>query len=150
MHVRDLMQTDVVTLDISANLDVADGLMRQDRIRHLPVVEDGRLAGLISQRDLFRAGISCVLRFQPGAETEWLAKIAVAQVMTRDVFTVHPDASVRAAVELMIQQRVGCLPVVEDERLVGLIAESDCMRYLARILGIEEQKAALPERDLGD
>ena len=58
MQVRDLMQRDVVTLEDTAEIDVADGLMRMDRIRHLPVLSHGRLVGIVSQRDLFRARVA--------------------------------------------------------------------------------------------
>ena len=68
------MQPEVVTLDASDSLSLADDVMRLGRIRHMPVVADGRLVGILSQRDLFRAAISSVLQFRPAAEREWLAQ----------------------------------------------------------------------------
>jgi CBS domain-containing protein len=65
--------------------------------------------------------------------------------MTTNVFTVRPDASMRSAVELMLAKRIGCLPVVENGTLVGLLSESDCLRYLARILDLAEGKRDLSE-----
>jgi len=135
MLVRDLMERDVVTLDAADSLDLADDIMRLGRIRHMPVLSNGRLAGILSQRDLFRAAISSVLQLRPAAEREWLAKIPIREAMTRHVHTIGPEASVREAVEIMLGQRIGCLPVVEDGKLAGLVSESDCMRYLARLLG---------------
>jgi CBS domain-containing protein len=134
MRVRDLMQSDVVTVDAEAHLDVAEELMRMDRIRHLPVLSAGRLVGVVTQRDLFRAAVSSALGATPMAEQRWLARIPVRQVMAAEVFSAHPDAEVRYAVELMLRQRIGCLPVVEDDELVGLLGESDCLRYLAELL----------------
>lgn len=134
MRIRDLMQKDVVTVDAAAHLDVAEELMRMDRIRHLPVVSDGRLVGLVSQRDLFRAALSSAIAHSPQDEQTWLARIPVRHAMTREVLSAHPDADVRHAVEMMLRERVGCLPVVEEGRLVGLLSETDCLRCLAELL----------------
>jgi acetoin utilization protein AcuB len=116
----------------------------------MPIVTKGRLVGIVSQRDLFRAACSSVLHFRPAAEREWLAKIAVHEVMTRPVFTIGPDASLRDAVTVMIEKRVGCLPVVEGHTLKGLLSESDCLRYMARFLEISELKQDLPEMPKAD
>lgn len=136
MKVRDVMQGEVVTIDESATIDLADGLMRMDRIRHLPVLSKGRLVGVVTQRDLFRAGVALLAEPGPGEEPAADRQgIRVADVMAREVFTAHPDADLGAAIEMMLQQRVGCLPVVEDGRLVGLVSETDGLRALARLLG---------------
>ena len=66
-------------------------------------------------------------------------------VMTSPVFTVTPSISLRAAVRIMIEKRIGCLPVVEDGKLVGLLSESDCLTHLAHLLEIAEEKNGLPE-----
>ena len=134
MRIKDLMQKDVVTVDAAAHLDVAEELMRMDRIRHLPVVSGARLVGLVTQRDLFRAALSSALARSPEDEQRWLARIPVQRAMTREVLSAHPDADVRHAVEMMLRERVGCLPVVEDGRLVGLLSETDCLRHLAQLL----------------
>ena len=145
MFVRDLMEPEVVTLNVSDNLDLADDIMRLGRIRHMPVMAGDTLVGILSQRDLFRAAISSVLQLRPAAERQWLAKIPVREVMTKRVFTIAPSASIRAALVEMLDKRIGCLPVVENDKLVGLLSESDCMRYLARLLDIAEAKQQLPE-----
>jgi CBS domain-containing protein len=121
-------------VDVSATLDVADELMREEVIRHLPVVSGRRLVGVVTQRDLFRAGLSSALRSGPASEHEWLAEVPVRTIMTRDVLQAHPDADLADAAELMVRERVGCLPVVEDDRLVGLLTETDCLRELTRVL----------------
>lgn len=145
MRVKDLMERDVLTLEACDSLDLASDLMQLGRIRHMPILTKGDLVGILSQRDLFRAACSSVLHFRPAAEREWLAKIALQEVMTRPVFTVAPDASVREAVAIMIDKRIGCLPVVEGGQLKGLLSESDCMRYLARLLELSDVKHDLPE-----
>ncbi|HYV56687.1 MAG TPA: CBS domain-containing protein [Candidatus Nitrosopolaris sp.] len=145
MKVRDLMRREVVTLAAGGTLDVADGIMRLGRIRHLPVLSEGLVVGIVSQRDLFRATVSSLLQFRREAEREWLSRIPVQAVMTSHVFTVGPSIALRAAVGIMLEKRIGCLPVVEDGRLVGLLSESDCLRHLAHLLAIAETKADLPE-----
>lgn len=145
MTVDDLMQREVVTLDAGDNLSLADDVMRLGRIRHLPVVEQGLLVGILSQRDLFRAAVSSVLQLAHSSEREWLARIPVRAVMTPDVVSVPPGTSIRRAVEIMLERRIGCLPVVERGQLRGLLSETDCMRHLAQLLRIAEEKADLPE-----
>lgn len=135
--VRDLMQKDVATLEASDHLDLADDVMRLGRIRHMPVVEGDKLVGILSQRDLFRAGISSALRFRAAAEREWLAKIVVREMMTSPVLSIAPDRTVREAVALMLDKRVGCLPVVDGDELVGLLSESDLLRHLDHLLETE-------------
>jgi CBS domain-containing protein len=145
MNVRDLMRREVVTLNVTDNLDLAQDIMRLGRIRHLPVVSGERVVGIVSQRDLFRAAASSLLQLGGGAEREWLASVSVKAVMTPNVFTVAPGASLQSAVRLMIDRQIGCLPVVEDGKLVGLLSESDCLVHLAYLLELGETKKALPE-----
>jgi len=139
------MEREVVTLEACDSLDLADDIMRLGRIRHMPVLSEGRLVGILSQRDLFRAGISSVLRLRYAVEREWLAKISVQEMMTTHVFTVTLATPIAVAVGMMIDKRIGCLPVVEDGKLVGLLSESDCLRYLARLLDISRAKDDLAE-----
>ncbi len=140
MQVWQLMSTEVVTLDAKGTLDVADDLMKLKRIRHLPVLDGDCLVGLVTQRDLFLAGVSSVLQFRRTAEKEWLARIKIAEVMTRDLVTVAPEAGAEDAVALMVEHKIGCLPVVSGGKLVGLLSETDLLRYLGRILQIADVK----------
>lgn len=137
LTVADIMAKEVVSLRADDALDLADDIMRLGRIRHMPVVDGSRLVGVLSQRDLFRATISSVLNFTPGPQRDWLAKIQVREVMTTEVHTVPATASVREAVDRMLQLRIGCLPVVGGETedlLIGLVSETDCLTLLARLL----------------
>jgi CBS domain-containing membrane protein len=145
MLVRDLMHRDVATLRVTDTLGLADDIMELGRIRHLPVVSAGVVVGVVSQRDLYRAAVSSMLQMPRSEEREWLGKIPVVNVMSANVVTVAPDAPMQTAVELMLSHRIGCLPVVEHGKLVGLVSETDCLRFLASILGISDEKAGLPE-----
>jgi len=145
MLVRDLMQREVTTLKASESLGLAEDIMHLGRIRHLPVVSAGVVVGIVSQRDLYRAAASCMLQLRRSTEREWLACIPVRAVMTTNVITMAPDDTIHDAVELMLRHRIGCVPVVEHGKLVGLVSETDCLRYLARVLDVSEEKAGLPE-----
>jgi CBS domain-containing protein len=141
MLVRDLMERNVVTLHVSARLDAASGLMQLDRIRHLPVVDDQRrLVGIVSQRDLFRAGLGSLFTASGFKDHPESAEISLRELMTPDVVSVHPDASLLTAVRLMLDQRIGCLPVVEDDALVGILSERDCMHRLEELLAAVEER----------
>src|SRR5262245_4742455 len=145
MLIRDLMQRDVATLLVTDTLGLADDIMELGRIRHLPVVSEDIVVGIVSQRDLYRAAVSSMLQMPRAEEREWLGQIPVVDVMSSHVVSVAPDASVHRAVELMLSNRIGCLPVVEHGKLVGLVSETDCLRYLGRVLGVSGEKTSLPE-----
>jgi CBS domain-containing protein len=145
MKVRQLMSDDVVSLEAGSSLDLADDLMRLKRIRHLPVLSEGRLVGLVSQRDLFRAGLSTVLEFRRHSEREWLAHIRVDEVMVQSLVTIDPEADVEEAVVTMLERKIGCLPVVSRDEVIGLLSETDCLRYLHHILQIADVKKTLTE-----
>ena len=137
------MQPEVVTLSASDTLDVVDSIMRLGRIRHLPVLAGKRVVGIVSQRDLFLAGVSSALHFREKAEREWLEKIRVSEVMKRPVQTAFPETPILAAVKRMLSERIGCLPVVDgNNELVGLLSESDCLGLLAQILAHQAAGAA--------
>jgi len=130
--VREVMQAPVHTLQRNDKLSVADELMKQERVRHLPVLdEDGNLAGIVSQRDLFRGALLRALGYGSRAEEQMLRTVLVKEAMSEPVRTASPDTSVREAARLMLDHRVGCLPVVENGKLVGIISESDMTRLVA-------------------
>jgi CBS domain-containing membrane protein len=135
MRVRDVMQKEVATLDLEDALDVAEDIMTLGRVRHLPVVTgDRRLVGLVTQRDLLKASVASVLELSRSVEHDWLKAIPVRLVMSTELLTVSPGAPLNEAVQLMISRKFGCLPVVEDGRLVGLLTETDCLQTLAGLL----------------
>jgi CBS domain-containing membrane protein len=138
MRVKDVMQKEVTTLDLADNLDVADDIMTLGRVRHLPVVDSkNRLVGIVSQRDLLKASVASVLNLDRTVEHDWLKAIPVRLAMIGDVSTVTPDTPLNSALTIMITKKIGCLPVVHDGILVGLLTETDCLEILARLLGGE-------------
>jgi len=132
MKVRELMTTDVTTVGRNDELTIADDVMKMKRLRHLPVVEEGRLVGILTQRDLFHAALSTALNFGEKAQKEFLKTVVVKEVMTDEVLTIDPGADVKEAARRMIEHKIGCLPVVENGKLVGIVSETDLLRLVAR------------------
>jgi CBS domain-containing protein len=126
--IRDLMAQNPATLDRNETLDIPDTIMNLGRIRHMPVVEDGRVVGILSQRDLFRSALIVALGFGRKTTSALIKTIRVKEVMTKPAITITADAAVSDAARLMIEKKIGCLPVVENERLIGLITETDILR----------------------
>ena len=135
MHVKDVMERHVVSLKLEDSLDVADDIMTLGRVRHLPVVAgESRLVGLVPQRDLLKASLASVLELGRAVEHDWLKAIPVRAVMTREIETASPDDSLKSAVDRMIAKKIGCLPVVQDGKLLGILTETDCLQVLASAL----------------
>ena len=127
--VRDVMTKDVVTLERNEKLVVADDVMRLGRIRHLPIIdEEGALAGIVSQRDLFHSGLLRALGFGTRAKDQALELLVLKEAMKTEVVTVTPDAPLREAAKLMLERKIGCLVVVEGRKIVGILTESDFVK----------------------
>ena len=132
-QVRDLMSPLVRTLERNDKLLIADTVMRNERIRHLPILDDaGRLVGILSQRDLFLNALVRALGHGTVARDRALGSIAVKEVMTADVGTTTPETPITAAAQIMVDRKIGCLPVVEGDALVGILSESDIVSAVAR------------------
>ncbi len=131
MKVKDVMVKEVATLDVSDELSLANDLMRLGRIRHLPVVDGSRLVGIVSERDLFRSSLAQVLGFGGQTSREVMKTVHLKDIMVREVVTISPETNLSEAVRIMVDKKIGCLPVVDQDRLVGLITETDIMlQYL--------------------
>jgi CBS domain-containing membrane protein len=134
LKVRDVMSADPTTLKRNDKLTLADDIMRLGRIRHLPVVDDDGqlLVGIVSQRDLFRDALSQALGYGKHAQRKILDTLSVKEVMTGDVVTTSPDTPLVEAARLLTERKIGCLPVVENRRLVGILTEGDFVALIAR------------------
>lgn len=135
--VGELMTRDVVTLFEEDNLERVSKELGRFRFRHLPVVDDGKLVGILSQRDLLRATFAGMDQ-SPAArarEARFLEQTFVRDVMRTDLVTVHPEEPLRAAALKILEGHLGALPVVDaDGMLVGIITEHDITRIASQIL----------------
>jgi len=134
MKVRDLMSAEVATVHRNDQLLIADDLMRLGRIRHTPVLDEqtGEVVGILSQRDLFRGALARALGYGQHAQQKMLGMLLVKDVMTADPVTIGPDAPIAEAARLMLERKLGCLPVIEDGKLAGILTESDFVRLGVR------------------
>lgn len=131
--VEDVMSRNVFTLARNDKLSIADDVMKQKRIRHIPVLDgDGQLIGIITQRDLFRGILLRSLGYGSRAEEKLLDSLSVKDAIKNGVITTTPDTPLADAARLMLSHKIGCLPVVDGGRLVGLISEADFVKQFAR------------------
>jgi CBS domain-containing protein len=133
--VRDIMQRKVVTISAGDSLSTVEDIMTLGGVRHMPVVQGGSLVGVVSQRDLLRASLSTLTDFGRDERRAFLNVVEIEKVMSAPPVTIGPGASVREAARVMASRKIGCLPVLEEGRLVGLITETDLLRHFAEADG---------------
>src|SRR5215831_8075990 len=119
--VRDIMMGNPVTLKPADTLDLANDVISLGRIRHIPVVEDGRLVGLLSERDLMGAAATTIFRLKQKSKSALLKSVLVKDVIKKNVVTVKPDMPIKETAHLMKKKKIGCVPVVSEGNLVGLV-----------------------------
>jgi acetoin utilization protein AcuB len=131
---QDWMKQKVLTLGPEASAFEALRLCRERRIRHIPVVKDERLVGIISDRDLRDAS-------PPLGDPERVStmkEIRLEEVMTREVITTHPEDTIVHAAREMYERKIESLPVVDEEKLLGIVTSSEVMRALIAVIGVHE------------
>jgi acetoin utilization protein AcuB len=133
--VADVMTRSVVTLFEEDDLDHIDEAMEKFRFRHVPVVDDGKLVGLVTRSDLRGVSSSSLDPTGPARDEVLKKRLFVREVMTTDVRTAHPETPILEAARLMRDAKIGCLPVVESgDRLVGIITSTDMLDLVANML----------------
>jgi CBS domain-containing membrane protein len=134
LKVRDVMTADPTTLKRNDKLTLADDIMRLGRVRHLPVVDDDGeiLVGIVTQRDLFRDALAQALGYGKHAQRKILDTLSVKDVMGTEVVTTSPDTSLIEAARILTERKIGCLPVIDNGRLVGILTEGDFVALISR------------------
>ena len=157
MLVKDIMRGDVVTVTPETRLTQVLRLLRPRGFRHVPVVDDGALVGIISDRDIKQAMVSLAASGTAGAALEQAReRLTAAEIMQRTVTTVAPMFTVEDAARLMTTQKISALPVTEGGRLVGIVTETDVLDLFVRAMGVLEPSSRLdiilrdPQAGLGD
>ena len=131
--VREIMMGNPVTLKPADTLDLANDIISLGRIRHIPIVEEGRLVGLLSERDLIGAAAAEIFGLKQKRKSALLKTVLIKDVMKKKVIVTKPDTSIKDAAHLMADKRIGCVPVIENGALVGLLTTTDILRYVERL-----------------
>ena len=146
LQVKDSMAREVTTLSPGDTAGDALALCRERRIRHLPVLKGGRLVGIVSDRDLR----SSTPAFGDPDRAAALQRVLVEKVMAREVVTADPDDPIEQAANTMRERKIGCLPVMQGDELVGILTTSDVMEALVYLVGANEpgsrMEVAVPDR----
>lgn len=134
--VRHIMSAPVVTFFAEQTMPLAEDVMRIHRFRHLPVIDsDRRLVGLVTHRDLLRGQISVLSGLSESQRRARHEEVRISQLMTRDVWTVNPDMLASHAGQTLLDHRFGCLPVIDQDRvLCGIVTERDLLRFAVKHL----------------
>ncbi|WP_319584574.1 CBS domain-containing protein [uncultured Pseudodesulfovibrio sp.] len=140
LKVRDLMSSPVFSLRENDSLHSARELMDLQRIRHIPIVTvDNVFTGLITHRDILAATISKLADLDPETQKEIDSGIPIHEIMRADITSVTPETSLKDAARFLLNNKYGCLPVVEDGGLVGIVTEADFLRLTINLMdGLEE------------
>lgn len=143
MLVADIMQTKLVTVTPRTTLPEAVRLIQQRGIRHLPVVEEDRLVGIVSDRDLKRAMASPATNLTVHELGYLLDRLTVEEIMTRPVIIIGPSFPVEEAARIMVREKISALPVTEGAGLVGIVTETDVLDLFVRAMGAGEPSSRL-------
>ena len=140
--VRDYMMSALTTIPRASSLLDAAITMRRSSIRHLPIVDGEKLVGIITERDVLRCSPSLLSEITQEEYNSIFENTPIERVMTRDPMSVTPDSPIRDAILLMLDRKMGCLPVVEGERLDGILTRSDLLNVLLSLLPTPPEPAA--------
>ncbi|HUV56621.1 MAG TPA: CBS domain-containing protein [Dehalococcoidales bacterium] len=144
MYIREYMVTPVITVTPDTLIDDALRTMHQHHIRRLPVVDEGKLVGLLTRNGLREATPSSAIPLSIWGTHYQLSKMKVRDVMITDVITVTPDTSVEEASALVEKHRIGTLPVIDESKnLVGIITSTDLLHLMAQVLGFGQKGVRL-------
>jgi len=123
MIVKDIMTKNVVTANPNDTVLEALKLVKIHKIRHLPIVDGEALVGIVSDRDLRSVSPSILASM----DIDLLEKTLVKDIMIKDVVTITPEESVEEAARLLYKHKIGCLPVIQDNKLVGIVTDGDIL-----------------------
>lgn len=135
MRIRDLMTPHLYALKPTDSVHDAKVLMSDKRIRHVPVVDDeGNFQGLVTQRDVLAAGLSRFADADEATRGSIESGLPLREIMTTEVICGTPQTTVREAAKILMDNKIGCLPVLEGRKPVGIVTEADFMKLVVDLL----------------
>ncbi|HEC23443.1 MAG TPA: CBS domain-containing protein [Chloroflexi bacterium] len=138
--VKDWMTPDPITITSQTTVLEAEQVIRRHRIRRLPVVDDGKLVGIVSWGDVREALPSDITSLSTVDIYHMLSYMPVSEIMSANVITIGPEEPIGKAAWLMTEYRISSLPVMDGERLVGIISATDLLRLLTELTGYKEEE----------
>ena len=138
MLVGERMSSPVVSIPANTPINEALNLMRKEHIRRMPVMQNDKLVGIISDHDLLNASPSPATSLSIWEMNYLLSKITVSEVMTKKVITVAEDTPIEEAARIMADNKIGGLPVMRDSHVVGIITETDLFKVFLELMGARE------------
>jgi acetoin utilization protein AcuB len=153
MLVRDIMQAHPVSATLETRLPDLLRLLQRRGFRHVPIVDGGKLVGIVSDRDIKQSMISASSMTEGRERERLLDELTAGQIMARAVVTIGPMFAVEDAARLMATRKISALPVTDEDRLVGIVTETDVLQLFVRAMGVLEPSSRLdvivPERTPG-
>jgi CBS domain-containing membrane protein len=138
--IKDIMTTEVFTLHATQTLALARFLMKLKHVRHVPIVEkDNCFVGLLTHRDLLAYTISLVADPDQNEQEEIDDYIHLGHVMKTNIVTVAPEMNLCEAIPILLENKYGCLPVISEEKLVGIVTEADFLKLTLTLLQESEK-----------
>ncbi|NOZ86543.1 MAG: CBS domain-containing protein [Deltaproteobacteria bacterium] len=134
MRVKDWMTPNPLTLTEQDKVKTAVVHVLRNRIRHVPIVRDGKIVGIVTDRDLKRALPSVVAGTTPDEYQSFMDNTTLNEIMTQDPIVISPDADILEAVRIFVEHKFGALPVVENGQLVAIISQTDALRAFLKVL----------------
>ncbi len=141
MLVRDFMTTDLTTLQEDETLLDAALIFARSTLRHIPIVRNNKLVGIVTERDLKHYAPSILSGIPAEQYNQLMETTPLSKIMTRDLVTIRPERSLFEAAQTLYDRRIGCLPVVADGELKGIITTTDMLKLLVHLL---TEKGAAP------
>ena len=143
MIIAKLMKKNIITIKSEESLGAAASLMKEKKIRHLPVVDGSKkIVGIITDRDLKRASASDATLLEVHELLYLMNKVKLSTVMTKKPITISPSATLEKAAELFVKHKIGCLPVVDNNKIQGILTHYDLLSHFAKGGGKATEKAA--------
>lgn len=139
--VREIMTTDLTTLQENESLLDAVLIFARSTFRHIPILRDKELVGIVTERDLKHYTPSILSGIPVEEYNRLMETTPLSKIMTRNLLTIRSDASIYEAVQILLDRRIGCLPVVEQDELKGIITATDMLKMLVELL---KERGAVP------
>jgi acetoin utilization protein AcuB len=149
MRIKDVMTRNPVAVDSETLVLDAQRIMKENNIRRLPIVDKGKLVGIVTKHDLLEASPSPATSLSVFELNYLLAKMKVKEIMKKNPVTITPDTPFEEALRLGQEKKIGSFPVVENGKLVGITTESDIIRFVTRVLGLKEEGSRITIEGLG-